>query len=234
MSSLSASDYVARADAYERCAEHLECRVGVDANEALANAWLARKLRDEGSVWRRLSETQALVQPHLDTPQRQDVTARKVGKPLTDRMAETLAEMKKGTTVESDEFFSWPRWKIRPDAKVFSSLGCPTRAMLEGLHERGLLTVSRGGRQWLIEINDAGRNALIAHEKGKNAKKPSPFKRYSISYCVKQLGGMRTSLQPVAARTEAEALGKLKKKLQRRNSNYEYSDFRVESVGANG
>jgi hypothetical protein len=232
MLSLSA----ARAAAYERCAKHLECRVGVDANETLADAWVARKLRAEASVWRQLSESQPLVHDPLDSNQREAAPARKVGKPLTDRMVETLVEMKRGTKVESDEFFSWPRWQFQPSIKgrLRTSLGCPTRAMLEGLHERGLLMVSRNGRQWVIEINDAGRDALLAHERAKNAKKPSPFKRYSISYCVKQLGDMRTSLQPVTARTEAEALAKLKKELQRRNSSYEYSDFRVEWVGANG
>lgn len=151
-------------------------------------------------------------------------------KPLTDRMAETLAEMKKGTKVESEEFFSWPRWKSQP----MSSLGHPTCAMLKGLHERGLLLVSRGERQWTIEINDIGRNALLAHESAKKAKNPSPFKRYSISYKVKQLGNIRTSHEPVAARTEAEAIAKLKNALQQRASGYDYSDFKVEWVGTNG
>jgi hypothetical protein len=155
----------------------------------------------------------------------------KAGRQLTERMVETLTLMKKGAKVESEKFFSWPRWLPIPEAKVLSSIGCPTRAMLEGLNQRGLLSISLDDRQWIIEINDAGRDALLAHETAKNARKASPFKRYGISY---QDGNMRASSPPVTARTEAEALAKLKKELQRRGTDSEYSEFRVDWVGKNG
>lgn len=229
----TARDYAARAAAYERCAEYLEGCVGVSDHEAHANAWLARQLRAEGGVWRELSKAQLLVGHQLDSPCPAVESTPKVGKPLTDRMLETLIELARGTSVESEEFFAWPRWMFRPSIKVRTSQGCPTRAMLKGLHERGLLEV-RKGKTWLIHINDAGRQSLIAHDLAKKTKKASRFKRYSISYCITQLGSMRTAAQAVTARTEKEAFAKLTKSLKARNSHYEYTDFKTEWVSANG
>ncbi|MCB4349299.1 hypothetical protein LA345_36430 (plasmid) [Burkholderia vietnamiensis] len=230
---LTARDCAARAAAYERCAEHLEGCVAVDDHEAHANAWLARQLRAEGNVWRELSKAQLMIRGHLDSAGPAVESTPKVGKPLTDRMLETLVELARGTRVESEEFFAWPRWTFQSSINMRTSLGCPTRVMLKGLHERGLLEV-RKGKTWLIQINDAGRQALIAHDLVKKSKKASPFKRYSISYSITQLGSMRTAAQPVTARTEKEAFAKLTKSLKARNSHYEYTDFKTEWVSANG
>lgn len=226
---MGSNDYAARAAAYERCAELLEGRVGAGSHEAMADAWLAGKLRTEAESWKLLASSPAVVagddcglsRPFLPAPKH-------VGKPLTDRMVESLVEMKRGTKVESEEFFSWPRWKHEPGARCMA-LGCPSRAMLEGLHDRGLLSVSKDGRKWVTTVNEAGQAALIAYEHAQKTKKPSPFKEYGTSYAVTNARGTRRSGGPrVKARTENEAIGKVTAWLKDRHIGEETSDIRIE------
>lgn len=229
MTTLATYDCVARAAACERCADFLDRRVDAAAHEAVADAWLGQRLRAEGESWKLLANTpramssvnRGLSHPLLPSP-------KCVGKPLTDRMVESLVEMKRGTKVESEEFFSWPRWKHEPGAR-YMSIGCPTRAMLEGLHDRGLLSVSNVERRWLTTINEAGQAALLAHEQAKRTKKPSPFKEYGTSYAVTNSRGTRRSGGPrVKARTENEAIGKVKVWLKDRHIGEQTSDIRID------
>ncbi len=226
---MTLDDYISRAAACERCADYLESRPGAAGHEALADAWLAQRLRSEAESWKLLAYSPVAVagdhrgssQPFLPSPKH-------VGKPLTDRMVESLVEMKRGTKVESEEFFSWPRWKHEPHARSMS-LGCPTRAMLEGLHDRGLLDVSMVGRRWLTTINEAGLDALLAHEQAKKTKKPSPFKEYGTSYAITDSRGTRRCGGPrVKARTDNEAVGKVKVWLKDRYIGVEVTDVRIE------
>jgi hypothetical protein len=228
MTTLTTDDCVARAAAYERCAAHLEGRVGIDSTESIADAWLARKLRSEAESWKMLA-TNVVVSttdrgqscPFVPAP-------KNVGKPLTDRMVESLVEMKRGTKVESEEFFSWPRWKHEPGARLMS-IGCPTRAMLEGLQDRGLMSVSKAGRQWITTVNDAGLAALLAHEQAMKAKKPSIFKEYGTSYAVTNSRGTSRCGGPrVNARTESEAIGKVKTWVKDRHIGEQVSDIRID------
>lgn len=219
-------DYIARAAACERCADFLETSVW---HVAAADAWLAQRLRTEAEAWKQLASSPAAVAGDDSGPSRPFLPSPKhIGKPLTDRMVESLVEMKRGTKVESEEFFSWPRWKHAPGARSMS-LGCPTRAMLEGLHERGLLSVSKVGQRWVTTLNEAGLDALLVHEQAKKTKKPSPFKEYGTSYAITDSRGTRRCGGPrVNARTDNEAIGKVKVWLKDRYVGVEVSDIRIE------
>ena len=228
MPSSMADDYAARAAACERCAIYLEGVVAADAAAAQADAWLAKKLRTDAESWKVLSTAPATrivghdsSRPFLPAP-------KKVGKPLTDRMVESLAEMKRGAKVESEEFFAWPRWRYEPDGRRMS-LACPTRAMLEGLHDRGLLSVVKEARRWITTVNEAGLAALLAHEHAKKTKKPSPFKEYGTSYAVTNSRGTRRCGGPrVQARTDKEVIRKVQIWLQNRHIGEQVSDIRIE------
>ena len=229
MSILTATEYAARAAAAERCALHLERRGSIDASEATADGWLACKLRVEADAWKVLAGAAVTVRGMPS-----DTSPNKVGRPITSRMADSLVEMTRGTRVESEAFFSWPRWKYEPGVRKMTSLGCPTRAMLEGLYQRGLLSVSKESRRWFSSITDEGRRALAAHEQAKKDAKPTQYKRFSISYSITQLGQTRSNHGPVVARTQEEAVRKLSRDLKRRNATYEYTDFTVDWVSDHG
>lgn len=163
----------------------------------------------------------ALSSPFLPAP-------KSVGKSLTDRMVESLVEMRRGTKVESEAFFSWPRWKHEPGARL-TSIGCPTRAMLEGLNDRALLNVSKVGREWVTTANEAGTAALLAHEQAMKAKKPSIFKQYSTSYAVTNSRGTHRVGGPrVKARTENEAIRKVKTSSKNNHIGEQISEIRIE------
>lgn len=226
--SLSAGEYAARAAAYDRCAAHLEGRVGIDSTESVADAWLARKLRSEAESWKLL--TTNVVATTIDRDQSRPFLPepKAAGKPLTDRMVESLVEMRRGTKVESEDFFSWPGWKHEPGARNMS-LGCPTRAMLEGLQQRGLLSVSKVGRKWFTTINEAGLAALLAHKQAEKTKKPSPFREYGTSYAITNSQGTHRCGGPrVKARTENEAIGKVNAWLKNRHIGAQTLDIRID------
>lgn len=230
MSSVSANDYAARSAACERCAAHIEVHEAANEHDAIAQAWLARKLRVDAEAWANLA-AQVRGSSSREQAAASGKAPTKLGKKMTDRMAESLKEMTRGTEVESEEFFSWPRWRYQRGARITSSLACPTRAMLDGLSERGLVSWTKVERRWITSINDLGRKAMVAHELEQRERKASNFLRFSISYCIEQEGFTRTTARPVVARTETEAIKKLKTQLQRQNSHYEYRDFKVDWKG---
>lgn len=144
MTTLTQSDFEARVAACERCAVQLEASASDDPHQALADAWLARKLRSEVQTWALLA-----AKPIKKSQNLEPIVGKKpVTKPITERMAETLAQMDRGALVETEKFFSWPRWKFDSTARNYSSLLHPSRAMLEGLSERGLLGVQEG-KTWV-------------------------------------------------------------------------------------
>jgi hypothetical protein len=153
---------------------------------------------------------------------------------ITERMAEVLEDMQKGHAVESEMFFSWPSWK---DGKRPSrSHACPSRAMLEGMQERGLLDVKEGKNQyqrirWTITLNDAGHKALADYKEAKRNRKPTGFKRFEMSYeRPNGLGLSRVrSRQTVIARTEKEARSKLARDLGAHGTSA-ISEVRVEGI----
>ena len=80
-----------------------------------------------------------------------------------------------------------------------------------------------------MTICAAGREALEQHRRSAMAKKPSLFKRFTITFIIRQLGEVRASKQVVIARTDSEAIKKLERQLKKSFPNYEHFDFEVES-----
>lgn len=216
MLTTSSSAY-ARALACERCAVLLsDCQDPAFA-DAETRTWLTKLLTDEGATWRSVAtarEREAARAVASDG-------APKATLPLTDRMVEALTDMSNGAKVVSEPCFSWPRWEVGPR----NSRGCPTCAMLKGMHERGLLTVQKERRKWVIEINDSGRQALVAYAVAKKAKKPSAFKSFLVSYCVN--GGSRSTSDRTTARTEEEAIKRKLRALKSRDPMNEYTDLQI-------
>ncbi|MBV7542047.1 hypothetical protein [Acidovorax sp. sic0104] len=223
-------DYAARSAAYDRCAAYLDGLKSPDPQEARANAWVAERLRTDAWSWREMSRKPVPASGACAPSSVGATTPPRAGKPLTDRVVETLQAFLAGSKVEAQEFFSWPMWRhpSGPNSPARWSIGRPTRSMLEGLDERGLLAVAKRGSTWMVDINDAGAQALAAHEERRKARKPSPFSRITVSFVSDSSGGKRSSLTATSARTDDEAIKKVKAELARRVTNDVYRDFRVE------
>lgn len=155
-----------RSQACVRICELLDASQDPAFADSDTRAWLARLLSEEADTWRRVARSREREAACEAAPDDVAYTPR----PLTPRMVETLTDMREGALVESEPYFSWPRWNwgTRPR---FSSRACPTRAILEGLHRRGMLAVQEERRRWVSTINAAGREALATIEAASAARR---------------------------------------------------------------
>lgn len=213
----TSSSALSRALACERCLEHLISSQDPAYADSDTREWLSKLLRDEAATWRNVAA--AREREHAKAANQGD--ASKASRPLTDRMVEALTDMSGGAVVASEPYFSWARWEVAPR----NSRSCPTSVMLRGLDDRGLLAVQKERRKWVIEINEAGRQALVAVGIAKRAKKPSSFKSFLVSYCVN--GGSRMTSDRTTARTEEEAIKRKLRRLKSLNPMNEYTDLQI-------